>query len=111
MTKPGSQSVDWRRVKKKDSNTLNCWKQVRRSGIDQLRMMVDNVNAGLGHQISHQTVARAHKPMTLSEWNTVFACANMTVYGVMEPADLTVTTPTMKADGEQFFVLFNKASQ
>jgi len=102
-TKPGTQSVDWRRANNKDSHEYKCWKKVRRSGIDQLRMLVmDNAD--------HEIVARARKPMTPAEWNPVFAFANMQAVYELEPVDLTVTpgprAPDMK--GREWLVLVDK---
>jgi hypothetical protein len=97
--KRSTQSMDWRRANDKDSHEYECWKKVTRSGIDQLRMLVmDNAD--------HEIVARARKPMTPAEWNTVFACANMQAVYEIEPVDLTVTLPDMK--GRKWHVLVHK---
>jgi hypothetical protein len=103
ITKPGSQSVDWRRATNKDSHEYRYWKKVRRSGINQLRMLV-------GDNGDHDIVARAHKPMTRAKWNTVFACVNMQVLYETWPVDLTVTPhPQDKPDKPpSWFVLVDK---
>jgi hypothetical protein len=80
----GMQSMDWRRATDKESHEYECWKKVRRSGINQLQMLV-------GDNGDHHIVACAHKPMTPAEWNTLFACANLQAVYEIEPVDLTVT--------------------
>jgi len=101
MTKLGEKSVDWRRARDYHSKTRVDWDELRRSGIDQVLMMVDDIN----EEPNHQIVARAREKMTLREWNTAFAGVRMIVQAVLEPVDLTVRTPAQKADGEQFYLL------